>query len=448
MAGIALCRLPSSKLLGYCHLPLRGTNASAGRDVCVTARHKCRGQGKEKAVTPEEKTFMQHHGRLAAAVWMLIAWTHLLSLSSAAEPSYRAAEKARVLESFKFDPDECAVLIPVRVGDKEYQFIVNTGTTWSVFNVSLRSHLGPRVGSVSTEVPKGDNVQVELYSPPNARVGSLPLTNDSVLCHDFTLIRGAFGYDVHGVVGMDFLRQWVIAIDFDRGRLRVLPPETTRDPEWGESIPFVYDAIGAPSISATAGANVRALFRVDTGDTGTGDLEDTLLNRLVGAHQAHITGDCPSVSASGIHSSRVARLSHFSLQSFRHEDLQFTSGKQNNLGLRYLSRYRVTIDFPNERIYLAKGKRFAGRDRGDACGLHYFFKPGRLEVEFVDAKSPAHAAGFRPKDVIVKLCGKPISELKPSKVDGLLTTEGKAVKTTVERGGKRMEISFTPKEYD
>jgi hypothetical protein len=223
---------------------------------------------------------------------------------------------------------------------------------------------------------------------------------------------------------------------------------TDWDPSWGESRPIVYNANGIPCIMATVGENVRTAFKVDTGDCGTGDLEEALLTRLVNSHEARIAGDDQSVVLSGIHSGRVARLSHLALEPFRHDNLRFASGNQNSLGLRYLSRYRVTIDFPNERLYLAKGKSFARPEPGHTCGFVPSFRADRIELESVDEKSPAYAAGLRAKDVIVKLCGKPISAWKPSEVNRLLTTEGKAVQMTIERDGKPMEKSFTPKEYD
>jgi hypothetical protein len=247
---------------------------------------------------------------------------------------------------------------------------------------------------------------------------------------------------------MDFLKHWIITIDFDEGRLDFLLPGTERDPNWGENVPFVYDTSGAMFILATVGENVRIPFMVDTGDFGTGHLDEALLTRLVSSHEARVTGSDKYGSFSGIYSARVARLSHLCLGPFRHENLRFVSGKRNALGMNYLFRYRVTIDFPNERLYLAKGKSFAGHDAGNTCGLRYSFRARGLDVESVDERSPACAAGLRAKDVIVKLCGKPVSAWKPSEVSRLLTTEGKTVQMTIERDGKRIEKSFTPKQYD
>lgn len=390
---------------------------------------------------------MRLHAGLASVVGMLVAWTQLPVLSNAAEPVGNAS-RAAAYESFKFDPEERLVLIPVRVGTKDYQFVLDTGFALSVFDVSLRPHLGPRVGSVHVAVPQGGDVERELYSPPNTRIGSLVLTRGPVVCHDCALLREASGCSLYGIVGMDFLKDWIITIDFDEGRLDFLLPGTKWDPSWGESLPFVHDASGIACILATAGDNVRTAFEVDTGDADTGRLENSLLTRLVRSHEARVTGDSKAVDLSGTHPLRVAKLSHLCVGPFRHENLRFKSGNQNVLGLDYLSRYRVTIDFPNERLYLTKGKHFAGRNVGNTCGLRYFYRATGLDVESVDEKSPAYAAGLRAKDVIVKLCGKPISAWKPSEAGRLLTTEGKAVQVTIERDGKRMEKSFSPKEYD
>jgi hypothetical protein len=390
---------------------------------------------------------MRLQARFAIVVWMLAACTQLLAPGNAAEPN-EAVPKAAVRESFRFDPDDRLVLIPVRVGSKDYQFMLDTGTTGSVFDVSLRSHLGPCVDSVRARSAKGDDVELELYSPPDARVGSLPLAKEPVACHDFTPFREASGCNVRGIVGMDFLKDWIITIDFDRGRFDILPPGTQRDPKWGERMRFEYGTEGEMLVLATVGGNTLVAFTVDTGNAGTGNLEGAFITRLVGAHEARVTGDEKAVTVSGIRSAGAARLSHFSLGSFRHENLRFMGGKQNVLGLNYLSRYRVTIDFPNQRLYLAKGKRFADHDRGSTSGLFCFFRAGGLEIESADEKGPAHAAGLRAKDVIVKVCGKPISEWKPSEIYRRLAVEGKAVQVTVQRGGKQMEMSFTPKEYD
>ena len=74
---------------------------------------------------------------------------------------------------------------------------------------------------------------LDLYSPPTARVGSLPLTNDPVLCRDLTLLRDACGRPFYGFAGIDFLKDWIIRINFDKERLDILPLGTKSDPHLG-----------------------------------------------------------------------------------------------------------------------------------------------------------------------------------------------------------------------
>ena len=116
--------------------------------------------------------------------------------------------------------------------------------------------------------------------------------------------------------------------------------------------------------------------------------------------------------------------------------------------MRYLARYRVTINFPAARLYLAKGKHFSDRERGHTCGLGYLFKPNGLLVEMVNPEGPAQAAGIRPGDVIVRLSGKAVDAWKPSEINQLLAAEGKPVRLVVQRDGKTADVEFTPREFD
>jgi hypothetical protein len=378
---------------------------------------------------------------------VLLAWATPLRPADAAEPAAMASSAVR--ESFRFDPNEGLILIPVHVGNRDYPFVVDTGTGVNGFDVSLRSSLGPRVDTGQMFTPgNGKTIAFELYSAPNARIGSLVLKKSPVGCIDLTPCREAFGSDIRGILGIDFLEDWIVAIDFDQGRFSVLAPGTPADAKWGESVSVEYDDSRLICVLPTVSAGVRDLFRIDTGSNGAVDLDDALFSRLVSLHEVRVTGDSKAMTLSGSYSPRAGRLSQFSLGSFQHEKLRTTSGKQNSLGLAYLHRYRVTIDFPGKRLFLAKGKHFADPDRGPMLGADLMFRGGAIAVESVDQRGPAYAAGVRAKDVIVELCGKPVSERKSSEIRRLLTTEGKAVQVTVQRGGKRMEMQFTPREYE
>jgi Aspartyl protease/PDZ domain len=389
---------------------------------------------------------MQPHNRLIDGMILVFAIPCLL-LGEASGADRVDVHDVR--ESFKFDPDDYIVLVPVRLGSKDYQFILDTGATRSVFDTVFRARMGPHVRTEISGTPRGET-KVELYSPPDAQLGCLPLSKSPAICCDLAPFRESSGYDVRGFLGMDFLKDWIVCFDFDDGRVDFLSPKTPRSSSWGDPIGFNYDATGLVRVSARLGKNDETLFLIDTGmwGRGSGDLEESLFSRLVDSGVARATGTAWATTIVGQSASRAARLSQFSLHSFRHENLRFTSGKANSLGLHYLSRFRVTFDFPNKLIYLAKGKHFADRDYGSLTGIHSLFKPNGLEVQAVEEKRPGSLAGVRPKDVIVELNGTAISKFKPSEIRRLFATEGKTVRMTVERGGKRMEMSFIPREFE
>ena len=289
--------------------------------------------------------------------------------------------------------------LPVRSGHRRDDDVVD---------VSLQRYLGVRVDTVQVSTLGPGDVGLDLFVAPDARVGSLTLKSP-VGCHDFTPFREASGCDIRGLLGMDFLKDWIVAFDFDDARLDFLAPGTARDPAWGECIPFVYGDAGAMCVMVKVGVDIRALFLIDTAHRRMGNLKELLFSRLVALHEIRLTGDTIALTLSGEISSREGRLSQLSLGSFQHQNLRFASGKRNVLGLQYFRSFRLTIDFPNGRLFLAKGRQFAGRDPGPMCGITVLFRAGQIEIKSTDEKGPAYAAGLRPKDVIIELCGKPVS---------------------------------------
>lgn len=389
---------------------------------------------------------MGFRASVACAVCILAAQTHLPPPANAAEAG-KNAQKSATTESFKFDANERLLFIPLRIGGKDYQAVVDTGATLSVLDLSLRQHLGPRSGSGKTKTDNMD-VDVELYAPPTAQIGLLAFTSGPVVCHDLTSLCEACGKKFHAIIGLDFLTNWIVTVDFDNGRIDFMAPGTSRDAQRGESIPFVYGPPGNMFILVTAGKNIRVPIEIDTGFAGAVHLEESLFSKLVETRDLRITGNEQAMTLSGLCRSRGGRLTQLSVGPFKHEDLRLSTGKQNKLGLDYLRRYRVTIDFPNQRLYLAKGKQFTEADGGNTCGMGILYRSVGIEVEYVDENGPAYPAGVREKDVIIELCGKRVSELKSSEVDDLLTREGKPVRMMVLRGGQRVEMTFTPKEYN
>ena len=75
------------------------------------------------------------------------------------------------------------------------------------------------------------------------------------------------------------------------------------------------------------------------------------------------------------------------------------------LGLPFLSRHLVTFDFPNNMIYLKKGKNF---DKGTSVRISLgetgcILSSENYLVVNVDANGPAYKKGIREKDILIKI---------------------------------------------
>ena len=270
---------------------------------------------------------------LAVFVVLAVAWSQFAGQSTAAD---RYGLATRPLESIKFDPDEGLVLIPVRIGAR-----LSICARHRVYRQCAQRRFRDPAWDLAS-IPCARKPPMAAWSKwtftirPDARVGSLPLTKRPVACHDFTSIREASGCAAYGIAGLDFFEDRIVTIDFDAGHVDVLPPDTERDPMWGESVPLMVDEKGSMRILAKLGEKVDVPFVVDTGNSITGDLSEATLTHLTDLHDVRVTGTTDCLTISGTHSLRVARVSTCRSGLFRHENLRFTSAQQNLLGTQIL----------------------------------------------------------------------------------------------------------------
>jgi S1-C subfamily serine protease len=83
-------------------------------------------------------------------------------------------------------------------------------------------------------------------------------------------------------------------------------------------------------------------------------------------------------------------------------DPVFGESGGNKVGVKFLSRFIATLDFPAERLYLKKGRRYCEADLWDLSGLHVWRKHGTIVIHSVDKDSVAARAGLQANDSLVK----------------------------------------------
>lgn len=126
----------------------------------------------------------------------------------------------------------------------------------------------------------------------------------------------------------------------------------------------------------------------------------------------------------------------FPSNAVRGSDSDLVSG---NIGLELLSRFRLIIDYPRDRLYAkpypgAAGIPFA-RDR---LGLYFSKRDDALVVDFVSPGSPAQNAGFKAGEQVTMIDGKPARAWMASELAGLrFVAKGTVLVFAIEGGGTR-----------
>lgn len=377
--------------------------------------------------------------RKVVPVWLvfLLILPFLLLLGGAEAP---AQKNPTALDEFEVFGDGDALLLPVTLDGKTHLFLLDTGTTYTIFDKSLKSALGDPIDRVTAKTTNGV-VRTTLYRMPKASVGTTPLETDSPVCVlDMTSLREGIGHQVEGVLGMDFLRQHVLRIDFDAARVSFL---RSAGADAGESLDLTYDDADCPWVQGKLPDGAAEPFKIDTGNiVGSGSIRSEAFRSLLTDSGLHVGGEWWYETASGKSRERWGRLESLQVGKGSHKGLIMTESSKSTLGLGYLSHYTVTFDFPNQKLYLRPGKSFDRPDEEDMSGLRFRRPHGHTVVDTVEKGSPAESGGLKPGDVILTVCDKDADKLRLFEIRSLLCEKDKTVQVRFKRGHKQKEASF------
>jgi hypothetical protein len=344
-----------------------------------------------------------------------------------------------VLETIRLPYGDDCLAVPVKVGGKEYAFILDTGASHILFDTSLP--LGrPRDGARAV-TPTGET-RVNDFDPPNTKLGSFNLTSDApVYGVDLAQYRRIYGRPVCGLVGMDFLKRHVIQIDFDAGEMRFLK---AADGSHGDRVELSL-AQAVPTVKARLSNWEDAELVIDTGATGLscGYLTSPQFDRLHRDQKVAVVGETRTLTLSDDRTARNGRLSSLSVGDFTVKPAYVVESGRGLLGLNFWSRFVVTFDFPNSVAYLKKGKQFDRPDLRDLSGLHLLRDDGKTYAEFVDKTCPAADCGIKDKDVFVKIGDNPCEKLAMAEIRRMFATPGASYRLTIRRGNAESEVTLT-----
>lgn len=233
--------------------------------------------------------------------------------------------------------DLLTVMLRIGMDGEEYPFILDTGAPGTLFDRSLESKLTRLPLGIWTVQTLNEKQKSAVYVQPALYLGNVPLvTGKLAATFDMKQLSSAIGRPIRGVLGMDCLRHYCIQLDFEAQRVRFLDPSSPRSAKPGTPFPVTFSFLGEkPSINhpGLMGGTASAC-EIDTGFNLDG--EDDL-----GTFHAINNG--------------VGRIPSCAWNGDTYDDLLVGNSRSDNrLGLRFLARHLVTLDFPNRTLYLQR----------------------------------------------------------------------------------------------
>ena len=273
------------------------------------------------------------------------------------------------------------LIVKLQFGGEELPFLVDTGSPITLFDQSLESKLGKRLGDAAFTSPAGGNHESGIYLAPKLYLGGAQLATDPyVVSYPFHSLSARSHQHIMGVLGMDCLRHYCVQLDFQGGTMRFLGSAPTNTAELGKAFPIIFSSKGQnfEGILRAARQNDNCPFLEHTGllpGTSTNLGIDTGDNVDGAVEKAAIRGHYSTRIAHFFFGSRALRLPECVWDGESYTQLRVNAGKDaNRLGLRFLARHVVTFDFPKSTLYLKKtstGPLSAGKTGEES-------KPSRL----------------------------------------------------------------------
>jgi len=327
----------------------------------------------------------------------------------------------------------------VRTSGQTNYFIVNTGTSATGLDTRFRDRLG--------EVRKkwdGHN----FCRSPEIRMQDARLAVDEVFCMDLKILRMITGEPCDGILGMEFLKHYVVELDFERGLVhfaREVPAHTRTN---AMRVPMKLSNQRHFRIPTALNGKITLDLLFDTGDSSTISLNRADWNLVfppgesAAVHKLLLAGLGRQVTESVL-----ARLGSLDLQSNRFVNvlcvLSSYETAPSALGMGFFRRHHVTFDLPNQMLYLRPAKAFNAVEEHDMSGLHLLRQDGDTIVHSVDEGSPAALAGVKADDLIVAVNGQPSAALKMKSVrKALRAGEWKKISLEVKRGERTFPVEF------
>jgi hypothetical protein len=288
-----------------------------------------------------------------------------------------SARKSRqAVPTVRFDSGNSALKIPldidnniirmqVRVNNsRPLKFIFDTGASVSAISSQRAAELGLKTRGQFHGNATGGKIQGSFAKGVSLSVQGAKVSHQLIASFPFSIPPG---FEFDGVIGCDFINQFVVVIDYKNKIMNLYNPRTYTYFGKGEIIPLLLDAGRTPLVNTKiileGRAPVEAKLEVDTGADGTFVINSPLVKKQKLAEAILKTGQSNNNGAGGEQRLLVGRVKAMKLGRLvfdnppvgLSQDTEGAGASEENDGVvggEIFRRFKVILDYSRKRMIL------------------------------------------------------------------------------------------------
>jgi hypothetical protein len=359
------------------------------------------------------------------------------------------------------------IVVQVKVnGSRPLSFVFDTGDKFGIIDLARATELGLKFGrKVKVGGAGSGQLTGAVVEGSNWTLNGLDgFSQPVVLALPFENLASRFGHDFDGIIGSDFIKQFVVEIDYQARVMKLHNKDKFGYAGAGETVPIEFNSQGHPlvdaSVTPVGGEAIKGKFIVDLGSGGSLALHSPFVNshNLLGSGLKTIKS-IGAGGAGGQVNGQIGRVSELSIGAYKmaapttlfSEDKggAFANSQlAGNIGQQIMSKFRIFLDYGHARIILEPNKTFGDPFDRASAGLALRTEDRNYKtfrITDVLENSPASEAGLKKDDIIIMIDNQSGADLTLTKVNDMFE-KPVARKITILRGDQTLKVTLTPRK--
>lgn len=419
-----------------------------------------------------------------------------------AQEGFQFANRNKKKVSVKFKLINNLIVLPLKVNEKKVSFILDSGVTKTIlFNITKNDSLGlNNLEKIKLQgLGKGDAAEALMSRNNSISIDNI-LSNDEsvyVILRDYFDLSGKMGITIHGILGYDLLKNFIVKINYKTKYIHFYNPskvqlKTCRKCEvfpltFHRKKPYINTEIQLDTIGDkltkvkllidTGGSDALWLFENTKNNIQTPNLffKDILGEGLSGT----IYGNRSRIPAIKLGAYQVNKPTVSFLDSISTKNARTIKDRNGSIGAGVLKRFIVWFDYGNQKLMLKKNGSLSNGFDYNMSGLDviyigkqlvkerkiivsnpigkgsensktvnfissfsYKFKPS-FKVRNVVENSPAAIAGLQKDDIILKINNSNATDLTLQIINQKFQErDNKKIRITVLRNEEKIRYEF------